>query len=187
MHAFSFIGRSGSGKTRLIVRLVPELRKRGWAVAVIKHCPHGFSLDKAGKDSYRFIDAGAHGVGLLSPLTTAVIRKNGRMPDFRAFAEGYFRDVDFLLVEGGRAKKGIQKIEVLAENEKIRPFAEADERIAIVSDRGVSSDKPVFRHSQVKELARFLESRPGRPESGRKRASLNRIKDRKMKNQRRKK
>ncbi|MDH4271789.1 MAG: molybdopterin-guanine dinucleotide biosynthesis protein MobB, partial [Candidatus Aminicenantes bacterium] len=35
MKAFSFVGSSGSGKTRLITRLIGELKKRGRAVAVI--------------------------------------------------------------------------------------------------------------------------------------------------------
>jgi molybdopterin-guanine dinucleotide biosynthesis protein B len=149
MKAFSFIGRSGSGKTRLIGRLVPELRRRGWGVAVIKHCPHGFSLDSEGKDSRRFFDVGARAVALISPRT----------PDFCAFAERHFQGVDILLIEGGRARKGIQKIEVLGENERLRPVREPDERVAVVSNQGGSFNKPLFRHSQVKEIARFLESR----------------------------
>jgi molybdopterin-guanine dinucleotide biosynthesis protein B len=159
MKAFSFIGRSGSGKTRLIGRLVPELRRRGWGVAVIKHCPHGFSLDSEGKDSRRFFDVGARAVALISPRATAVIQRNRRTPDFCAFAERHFQGVDILLIEGGRARKGIQKIEVLGENERLRPVREPDERVAVVSNQGGSFNKPLFRHSQVKEIARFLESR----------------------------
>lgn len=161
MKAFSFVGRSGSGKTRLIAGLVAELKKRGRTVAVIKHCPHGFSLDRAGKDSSRFFDVGARGVGLISPWKTAVIQRNGRTPDFLAFAEKHFQDIDILLIEGGRAKKGIQKIEVLGEEEQCRSIRRADERIAVVSDHARPCGRPVFRHSQVREIAGFLESQPG--------------------------
>jgi molybdopterin-guanine dinucleotide biosynthesis protein B len=166
MMAFSFVGRSGSGKTRLIAGLVAELKKRGRTVAVIKHCPHGFSLDKAGKDSSRFFDVGARSVGLISPRKTAVIQRNGRTPDFLAFAEKHFQEVDILLIEGGRAGNGIQKIEVLGKEERCRQVRKADERIAFVSDYGRPVGPPVFRHSQVIEIAKFLESRPGRQESG---------------------
>jgi molybdopterin-guanine dinucleotide biosynthesis protein B len=166
MKAFSFIGRSGSGKSRLIARLIPELRRRGWAVAVIKHCPHGFSLDREGTDSGRFFAEGADGVGLISSRETAVFQRARKTPDFGAFAERHFPGVDFLLVEGGRARKGIQKIEVLGENERLRPVGESDDRIAVVSDQGGPFNRPLFRHSQVREIARFLESRSGREESG---------------------
>jgi molybdopterin-guanine dinucleotide biosynthesis protein MobB len=166
MQAFSFIGSSGSGKTRLIARLIGEMKKRGQAVGVIKHCPHGFSLDRGGKDSRRFFDVGARSVGLISPEATAVIQRNGSTPDFLAFGKRHFQDVDILLIEGGRARKGIRKIEVLGEDERCRPIKKADERIAVVSDHGQPCGRPVFRHSQIREIAGFLESQPGEQESG---------------------
>jgi len=166
MKAFSFVGSSGSGKTRLITRLIGELKKRGRAVAVIKHCPHGFSLDREGKDSSRFFDVGACGVGLVSPRATAVIQRNGSRPDFRTFAERHFQGIDILLIEGGRARRGIQKIEVLGKDERLRPIKKADERIAVVSDHGEPCGRPIFRHSQVRKIAGFLESQPGQQESG---------------------
>lgn len=156
MKAFSFVGRSGSGKTRLIVRLVPELRKRGFVVGVIKHCPHGFTLDREDKDSKRFFGAGARGVGLISPRVTAVIQRIRKSPDFRAFAERHFQGIDILLVEGGRRRKGIPKIEVLGAGERPRPPGKTDERIAFVSDQEESRERPVFRHSQVGQMAEFL-------------------------------
>ena len=45
MNIFAIVGHSKSGKTRLISQLIPGLKSRGYTVAVIKHCPHGFELD----------------------------------------------------------------------------------------------------------------------------------------------
>jgi molybdopterin-guanine dinucleotide biosynthesis protein B len=160
MKAFSFMGSSGSGKTRLIGRLIPELKKRGHAVAVLKHCAHGFSLDPRGKDSRRFFEAGADGVALVSPDMTAVIQKDGKKADFKTLARVYFKDIDILLVEGGRAKKDFRKIEVLRDGERPRQKRSAEELIAIVADHHVKGDRPVFLHSQIKEICRFLESQP---------------------------
>jgi molybdopterin-guanine dinucleotide biosynthesis protein MobB len=162
MKAFSFIGRSGSGKTRLISRLVPELRKRGFAIGVIKHCPHGFSLDREDTDSRRFFEAGASSVGLISPRVTAVIQRSKKSPGFQAFAERHFQGIDILLIEGGRSRKGIPKIEVLGEGEKPWPDGKAAERIAFVCDQGEARGRPVFRHSQVRQMAEFLEGRSER-------------------------
>lgn len=167
MKAFSFIGTSGGGKTRLIARLIPELKRRGWAVAVIKHCPHGFSLDREGKDSSRFFEVGARSVALISSRATAVIQRNGNTADFRTFAERHFQGIDILFIEGGRARKGIQKIEVLGEHERLKPIRKADERIAVISDHGGPCGRPVFRHSQVRKIAGFLESQPVQQESKR--------------------
>lgn len=33
----SFVGRSNSGKTTYLIKLISELKKRGYKVAVIKH------------------------------------------------------------------------------------------------------------------------------------------------------
>ncbi|MBB3229717.1 molybdopterin-guanine dinucleotide biosynthesis protein B [Halomonas stenophila] len=50
---------SGTGKTTLLERLLPALRRRGLRVAVIKHAHHGFDVDQPGKDSHRLRQAGA--------------------------------------------------------------------------------------------------------------------------------
>ena len=48
MRIVSVVGFSESGKTRLIVRLIEELKGRGLRVAAVKRCSHGFSLDTEG-------------------------------------------------------------------------------------------------------------------------------------------
>ncbi|HCS48109.1 MAG TPA: molybdopterin-guanine dinucleotide biosynthesis protein B [Candidatus Aminicenantes bacterium] len=163
MKAISFVGNSGSGKTRLLARLIPELKKRGHTVAVVKHCPHGFSLDPRRKDSRRFFEAGADGVALVSSEATAVIKRNGLPTDFSTLARSHFEDIDILLVEGGRAKKDFKKIEVLGKNDRPGRMIPAGELIAVVSDQGEGGVRPIFRHSQVKEIAGFLESQPEWP------------------------
>lgn len=54
-----FVAPSGTGKTTLIKRLVPELVKRGVRVGYLKHAHHSFDLDVPGKDSYEIRAAGA--------------------------------------------------------------------------------------------------------------------------------
>ena len=50
---FAVSGWKNSGKTTMITRLVPELVRRGYKVAVIKHDGHDFESDVPGTDSYR--------------------------------------------------------------------------------------------------------------------------------------
>ena len=50
MRVIGFAGWSGAGKTTLIVRLIPELNRRGFSVSTIKHAHHNFDLDQPGKD-----------------------------------------------------------------------------------------------------------------------------------------
>lgn len=52
-------GHSGSGKTTLIERALPELKREGLYVGVLKHTHHMLDLDADGKDTERFFRAGA--------------------------------------------------------------------------------------------------------------------------------
>lgn len=53
-------GYSGTGKTTLLEKLIPELEKRQIKVGLIKHSHHNVDVDTAGKDSYRLRKAGAN-------------------------------------------------------------------------------------------------------------------------------
>ncbi len=53
------VGKSDSGKTTLIEKLVPELVKLGLRVGTVKHDAHSFEIDHPGKDSWRHGQAGA--------------------------------------------------------------------------------------------------------------------------------
>ncbi len=50
---------SGTGKTTLLKRLIPELCVRGLRPGLIKHTHHDMDVDKPGKDSYELRKAGA--------------------------------------------------------------------------------------------------------------------------------
>lgn len=55
----AFCGWSGAGKTTLVEELAHRLQVDGLRVAVVKHDAHGLSVDRPGKDSDRFFQAGA--------------------------------------------------------------------------------------------------------------------------------
>ena len=64
----TIIGKSGCGKTTLMEKLVVELKSRNYKLATIKHHSHrGFDIDKPGKDSWRFAQAGSDHVVIASP------------------------------------------------------------------------------------------------------------------------
>ena len=75
MRIVAVVGLSESGKTRLVVRLIEELKGRGLRVSALKRCSHGFSLDTEGKDTADFSKAGADGVAMVSPEGWAALGK----------------------------------------------------------------------------------------------------------------
>lgn len=165
MKVFSVVGESQSGKTHLIRQLIPELRKRGLAVAVIKHCSHGFDLEPEGKDSWKFVEAGSDGVAMISSDRSVVMRKNHRDKDFLKIVGEYFYDMDIVFVEGGATDRNIKKIEVMRRDSRGELESSLDELIAVVSDSEIAFDKPVFHPDQIKDLADFLEKDLGSKES----------------------
>jgi sulfur carrier protein ThiS adenylyltransferase len=151
------VGPGGTGKTVLIEQLVAELKKRGRSVAVIKHCSRGFSLDHQGKDSWRFADAGSDGVGLISPVETAVIqKKSGQAGDIQ-LAASHFMDMDIVLIEGRHTIPDIPKIELLRKGVAEKLTTPLAELAGVVSDFAVDIVRPIFDFSQIIELADFLE------------------------------
>ena len=74
----SIVGKSDSGKTTLMEKLIAELNLRGYKVASVKHDTHDFEIDKEGKDSWRHKKAGATTTIISSPHKVAVVSDTDR-------------------------------------------------------------------------------------------------------------
>lgn len=153
----SIVGKSDSGKTTLIEKLVPELTRRGYRVATIKHDVHGFEVDQEGKDSWRHKQAGAHTVVISSPSKVALIRDVEKDLTLDEIREKFIQDVDLILSEG--YKKDVQpKIEVFRkEKHKKLLCAKKDNLVVIVSNQKLRVAVPCFDLEDMKGLADFIE------------------------------
>ncbi|MGD9015449.1 MAG: molybdopterin-guanine dinucleotide biosynthesis protein B [Candidatus Omnitrophota bacterium] len=153
----SIIGIPDSGKTTLILRLLPELKKRGISVAVAKHCPRGFDLDIEGKDSFKFAQAGSKGIFLSSTERETVIRPYLVKPNLKEKLKNYFSDFDYVLMEGYNNEMGIKKIQIIRK-EIGGKESSLPEIIAYISDKALTTDKPVYQPDDITGIASFLES-----------------------------
>ena len=106
-----FVGKSGTGKTTLIESIVQKLKDRGYKVAVIKHAHHGFEMDKPGKDSWRFGQAGSDMVAISSPGRLALLERVEGELDFDQVMTRLGNRFDIVLVEGFKQTSKV-KIEV---------------------------------------------------------------------------
>ena len=157
MKLLALVGYSDAGKTGLIQKLIPELNNRGNSVAVIKHCPHGFELDRR-RHGFLALHAGRFsGSRLAFPSETGCAAGEGFPPHTAGIAETYFSDFDIVLVEGGKNEPGMPKIWVLAKWWKpASRRLERDDVIALIAEGHLDCPKPVFRAVQVRELAGFI-------------------------------
>jgi len=153
----SIVGKSDSGKTTLIEKLVPELTRRGYRIATVKHDVHGFEVDREGKDSWRHKQAGAHTVVISSPKKAALIRDVERDLSLGEIRDKLIRDVDLILSEG--YKRDVQpKIEIFRrERHEELLCTKEDNLIAIVSDQTFNVGVPCFDLEDMKGLSNFIE------------------------------
>ena len=155
----SITGRSNTGKTTLIERMIPELNRRGYRVGTIKHNLHGFEIDHEGKDSWRHRKAGARITVLASPGKIAVMEDAEGDPTIFELRDRYIRHVDIILSEGFKGNP-YPKIEVFREVLKQEPLcAREDNLIAIASDVPLDRGVPCLDLNDIKGLADLIEAR----------------------------
>ena len=151
MRVIGFAGWSGAGKTTLIVRLIPELNRRGFRVSTIKHAHHNFDLDQPGKDSYEHRAAGAEEVLVASANRVALMRELRGAPE-PSLAEllRLLKNVDLVLVEGFK-RDPLPKIEVFrAANGKPPLYPDDRNIVALISDSEPSGRLP---HASIDDIA----------------------------------
>lgn len=159
----SIIGKSKSGKTTLIEKLVTELKLRGHHVATIKHAQE-INFDP-GKDSWRHLQAGSEVTMVVSPgeavLIKPVTTKNTLDEMVRLLGEDY----DIIITEGFKLAD-TPKIEVRF-GENIVPLIDIKNLIAIVSDEFPENGIRQFRSQDIVELTDFLEKNYIEPQNDR--------------------
>lgn len=106
-----FVGRSGVGKTTYAEAVVRILCGRGWRVGALKNAHHGFDMDKPGKDSWRYREAGAAAVLVRSDRRWALLAEAPESPSVEALLDN-FKNFDIVVVEGFKHEGSFPKIEV---------------------------------------------------------------------------
>ena len=149
---YSVVAYSGTGKTTLLEKLIPEFKKRGLRVAVVKHDAHEFQIDHEGKDSWRMTAAGAD-VTIVACQSHAAIMEN-RYVDTETLLSRV-TDVDLILTEGFK-HGNYPKIGVFREAAgKPLPDVE-DGYLAVLSDVPLKTDAPCLDINDIAGLADML-------------------------------
>lgn len=146
---------SNSGKTTLLEKLLREAKKRSWRVAVVKHDAHEFDMDKPGKDSWRFAQAGADVVAISSPHKMAILENRELERTLDEVLERLPDDVNLIFTEG--YKHGSKpKIEVFRSEVHQALFCKPEELIAIASDVKFEVGVPCFELDDAVGICDFL-------------------------------
>ncbi|MCL2919413.1 bifunctional molybdopterin-guanine dinucleotide biosynthesis adaptor protein MobB/molybdopterin molybdotransferase MoeA [Shewanella litorisediminis] len=157
-----FCAYSGTGKTTLLLKLIPELNRRGLKLAVVKHAHHDFDVDIPGKDSYELRKAGARQMLVASHVRWALMTEDARDsdPELPHLLNQIEADkVDIVLVEGFK-KLSLPKIE-LHRAAHGKPFIHTQDpdilAVACCGDTQLPSDLPRLDINNVAEIADFVQ------------------------------
>lgn len=155
----SIVGKSNSGKTTLIEKLIPELVKRGYRVATIKHNKHGFDIDHEGKDSWRHKKAGSCMTVIACPTRVALIEDIEHDYTLDEIRNKYIKNADVILAEGYKGNP-FPKIEVFRSELKRKLLCgKKDNLLAIASDEKLDVEVPCFNINDVKKITDLIESK----------------------------
>jgi len=152
------VGKSDSGKTTLIEKLVPELVRLGLRVGTVKHDAHSFEIDRPGKDSWRHGQSGAQAYVIASPERLAYIaRLDGEVP-LADIARRYFAGFDLVVAEGYK-RTAPHRVEIFRRGAgHDAPLCAPGEAMALVTDAPLEHDH-LFGLDEARGAAQFLAAR----------------------------
>jgi len=152
----TFVGLSGTGKTTFLEKLIPELKRRGLRLAVLKHDVHHFEMDKPGKDTYRFTAAGADVVAISGREQFAMIETPESELTLREILTR-LPEVDLVLTEGYK-RNSYPKIEIHRAALGRPLLSSPEELLAVMTDESLDLSVPQLSLEDVSGCADRIEA-----------------------------
>lgn len=156
---FAISGVKNSGKTTLIVRLLPILAEQGLKTATIKHDGHDFNADVPGTDTYRHLQAGAYGTAIFSDSKYMVVKQQPHLTEERLME--FFPEADLILLEGFKTCP-YRKIELVRRGNSVKSVCGGYNLAAIATDltpgeiERTDPDIPLLDLNDPREIAAFI-------------------------------
>jgi molybdopterin-guanine dinucleotide biosynthesis adapter protein len=164
----SIVGKSSSGKTTFLEKLIREITNRGYKVATIKHSHHSISFDQPNKDSWRHARSGAVATMCSSTTEIQIIKPVEKELAIEELARNLGEDYDIILSEGF-SRGNAPKIEV--HRKEAGPLLEsASNLIAVATDEPLDIDVKQFSLDDIKGVVNLVEEKYLKP--NRERVSL---------------
>ena len=157
MKVIGFIGYSNSGKTTLIEKLIPIFRTQGLVVSAVKNAHHGFDMDRPGKDSFRYRDAGAQQVLIATASRWALLSETPKRAATLDELLSELAACDLVIVEGFKSEGNIPRIEVRRTANAEPPIFPSDSNVvALATDHAVETNLPVLDLNDPDKIAVFI-------------------------------
>ena len=160
----SIVGKSSTGKTTFLEKLLRELNGRGYKIATIKHSHHSIDFHDPKKDSYRHSQAGAAATLVSSTTSFQIIKPVAKELTIDELVQHFGDEFDLILTEGF-SRGNAPKIEI--HRKEAGPLLEvASNLFAVVTDEPLDVDAQQFGLEDVKGMADLIESKYILPNPG---------------------
>lgn len=151
----SIVGKSSTGKTTFLEKLIREISNRGYKVATIKHSHHAISFDQPNKDSWRHAQSGAVATMVSSTTEFQLIKPIDKELTIEELAMNLGEDYDIILSEGF-SRGSAPKIEI--HRKEAGPLLEnVSNLFAVVTDEPLDTQAKQFSLEDVQGVATLLE------------------------------
>jgi molybdopterin-guanine dinucleotide biosynthesis protein MobB len=151
----SIVGRSRSGKTTLIEKLIVELKARGYHIATAKHTHRDMTTPESDKDSDRHLKAGSEASMIIDPHGLMMIKPLQNDISITQVAQLIGEDYDLILTEGFK-EDDAPKIEV-HRKENAPPLEGVKKIFAIATNEPLDTKTRQFSLEDVKGIADLVE------------------------------
>ena len=152
----SIVGRSKSGKTTLIEKLIVELKARGYHIATAKHTHRDMTTPESDKDSDRHLKAGSEASMIIDPHGLMMIKPLQNDISIEQVAQLIGEDYDLILTEGFK-EDDAPKIEV-HRKENAPPLEGVKKIFAIATNEPLDTKTRQFPLEDVKGIADLIEN-----------------------------
>jgi molybdopterin-guanine dinucleotide biosynthesis adapter protein len=151
----SIVGRSKSGKTTLIEKLIIELKARGYRVATVKHTPGNMAAPESDKDSDRHLKAGSETALVTGPDRLIMVKPLKQEFTLNQIAQIIGEDYDLILTEGFKHDDA-PKIEVHRQANAL-PLPDVKKIFAYATDEPLDNKARQFGLDDIKGIADLIE------------------------------
>ncbi len=158
---FSIVGWSGSGKTLLITRLIEIFKAKQRRVIAVKSTHAGYSLQPEGKDTARFLAAGADEAYLMAAGELLRMTRLAAPGDLLAELQGRLRPDDIVLLEG-LSQPGIPVVEVQGPRAEKGLKTRTADLAAVVGADPEPCPCPRFHPDDIEGIGAFMEAYHGK-------------------------
>lgn len=160
MKIVNLVGYSGSGKTTLMEKLIAHFSAKGYKVSAVKNTHHGIDLDRPGKDTFRFREAGAGQVIIRTGERWALMSETKNAPLETMLAA--LAPCDYVFVEGFKSEDApALRMEVWRSGVKeAQPLYLGDSsiRAVITTDKIEGAEIPVLDLNSPEAAADWIEN-----------------------------